>query len=174
MIYLSLFLVFFKIGLFNFGGGYAMISFLQNETVLNHSWLTASEFTDIVAISQMTPGPLGVNLATYAGYVVSGNILGAAIATFALCLPSFLLMLFLSSWLQKHHSSNAVQDAFSVLKPAVCGLIAAAAIMLCGNGNIQDWRGIVIFALSFIAIMFFKAKPALVMAVAGSMGLVIF
>ena len=174
MVYLSLFMVFFKIGLFNFGGGYAMISFLQNETVLRHSWLTASEFTDIVAISQMTPGPLGVNLATYAGYVVSGNVFGAALATFALCLPSFLLMLFLSSWLQQHHSSRSVQDAFSALKPAVCGLIAAAAIMLCGNGNIRDWRGIIIFLLSFIAIMFFKAKPALVMAAAGGMGLVLF
>ena len=93
MIYLQLFFTFFVIGLFTFGGGYAMLSLIQNEVVVNHAWITAQEFTDMVAISQMTPGPIGINSATYVGYAVSGNIFGSLTATFAVCLPSFLIIL---------------------------------------------------------------------------------
>lgn len=174
MIYLKLCLVFLKIGLFNFGGGYAMISFIQNEVVVRNSWLTASEFTDIVAVSQMTPGPLGINMATYTGYSVSGNIWGAALSTFCLCLPSFAMMLFLSRWLIRNHSSDEVRQVFSVLKPAVAGLIAAAALLMCNRDNFTDWRGVLIFAASFIALYRYKISPLKIIAASGCLGLVLF
>ena len=90
-IYIELFLTFFIIGMFTIGGGYAMLSLIQNEVVVNHAWVTAQEFTDMVAISQMTPGPIGINSATYIGYAVSGNIFGSIVATTAVMLPSFLI-----------------------------------------------------------------------------------
>ena len=93
MIYAQLFFTFFVIGLFTFGGGYAMLSLIQNEVVVNHAWITAQEFTDMVAISQMTPGPIGINSATYVGYAVTGNIFGSLVATIAVSLPSFIIIL---------------------------------------------------------------------------------
>lgn len=95
MLYLNLFYTFFKIGLFGFGGGYAMLSMIQGEVVTRHGWLTPQEFTDIVAISQMTPGPIGINSATYIGYTATGSVWGSVLATLALVLPSFIIMLIL-------------------------------------------------------------------------------
>ena len=104
MLYLELFLTFFQIGLFGFGGGYAMLSMIQGEVVTSHGWLSSAEFTDIVAISQMTPGPIGINSATYVGYTAANNagysqvwgILGSKTATFAVVLPSLILMIAIS------------------------------------------------------------------------------
>ena len=101
MVYLQLFYTFFKIGLFGFGGGAAMLSLIQFEIVENHAWITASEFTNMVAVSQITPGPIGINCATYAGYLATGNVLGSAIATFALVLPSFIIMMILYKLMSK-------------------------------------------------------------------------
>ncbi len=174
MLYLKLCFVFLKIGLFNFGGGYAMISFIQNEVVAKNAWLTASEFTDIVAVSQMTPGPLGINMATYAGYAVSGNIFGSALATFCLCLPSFLLMLFFSRWLVRHHSDNSLKQIFSVLKPATVGLIAAAALVLCNADNFTGWKSLLVFTASFLALYRYKVSPLKIIAASGALGLLLF
>ena len=105
MIYLQLFYTFFKIGLFGFGGGYAMLSMIQGEVVTRYGWVSSQEFTDIVAISQMTPGPIGINAATYVGFTSTGSIWGSVIATFAVVLPSFILMLTISKFFlryQKH------------------------------------------------------------------------
>ena len=105
IVYLNLFLTYLKIGLFGFGGGYAMLSLIQHEAVEvvhwgeESPWISPTEFTDIVAISQMTPGPIGINSATYIGYTVTGNIWGSVIATFAVCLPSFLLVLMVSRFI---------------------------------------------------------------------------
>jgi chromate transporter len=96
MIYWQLLVSYIKIGLFGFGGGYAMLSLVRHEIVENHHWLTDAEFTDIVAISQMTPGPIGINSATYIGYTVTGSVWGSAVATFAVCLPSFVIVLLIS------------------------------------------------------------------------------
>ena len=93
MIYLQLFLSYLKIGFFGFGGGYAMISLIYNEVVVQNGWLTAEELADVAAISQMTPGPIAINCATYVGYTVTGNALGSLLATIAVCLPSLTLML---------------------------------------------------------------------------------
>ena len=113
MVFLQLFYTFFKIGLFGFGGGYAMLSMIQGEVVTRYGWLTAQEFTDIVAISQMTPGPIGINSATYVGYTTiadcygtSYGILGSIIATFAVVLPSFLLMLTISKFFLKYQKTS--------------------------------------------------------------------
>ena len=100
MIYLQLFLSYLKIGFFGFGGGYAMLSLIQNEIVEQRGWITASEFADIVAVSQMTPGPIAINSATYIGYSVAG-VCGSVVATFAVCLPALTLMLLITRFFLK-------------------------------------------------------------------------
>ena len=135
MIFLQLFVTFFSIGLFGFGGGYGMLSIIQNQVVTKHGWLTMGEFTDIVAISQITPGPIGINSATYCGYTAVHNagmsnmmaILGSVTATFALILPSLILMIIITRLLMKYFNSSVVQNIFSGLRPAVVGLLLAAA-----------------------------------------------
>ena len=124
MIFLQLFYTFFKIGLFGFGGGYAMLSMIQGEVVTRHDWLSSSEFTDIVAISQMTPGPIGINSATYVGYTAVVNagyshaigILGSAIATCSVVLPSFILMIIISKFFLKYQKHPSVAAVFSGLR----------------------------------------------------------
>ena len=138
MIYLYLFITFFEIGLFGFGGGYGMLSLIQHETVEHWHWLTSSQFTDIVAVSQMTPGPIGINSATYCGYSAVINdggsvpmaVLGSAVATFALVLPSLVLMILISKMFLKYMHTDAVQSVFAGLRPAVVGLLAAATLLL--------------------------------------------
>ena len=138
-IYIQLFLSFFKIGLFGFGGGYAIISLIQHEIEV-HGWMTQSEFTDIIAISQMTPGPIGINSATYVGYTASGTVLGSIIATFAIVLPSFLIMLTLVRFFFALQGNKYLEWAFLGLRPAVIGLIGAAAILLMNRDNFIDYK----------------------------------
>ena len=163
MIYVRLFYTFFKIGLFNFGGGYAMISFIQNEVVFKRGWLSATQFTDIVAVSQVTPGPVGINMATYTGYTSAGDVWGAVIATLAVCLPSFLLILLLGKWLLKNQHTPRVQGVFAVLRPAVVGLIAAAALVLCNAANFSDVKSIFFFLAAFVLVLSRKAGPVTVL-----------
>lgn len=174
MIYLKLFLTFFKIGLFNFGGGYAMISFIQNEVVFKNAWLTTSEFTDVVAVSQVTPGPVGINLATYTGYTAAGDAWGSAVATFAVCLPSFLLMLLASRYFLKHQHARPVESVFSGLRPAVVGLIAAAALVLCNTENFVDWKSVLLFLSAFLAVWKFKVGPIAAISCAGALGFLLY
>ena len=137
LLLLQLFWTFFLIGLFGFGGGYAMISMIQGEVVAHYHWMTMGQFTDIVAISQSTPGPIGINSATYVGYTALVNagyspawgILGSFLATFAVVLPSFVLMFLISKFLMKHRNHPSVENVFNALRPAVVGLIEAAALI---------------------------------------------
>ncbi len=146
MIFLELFYTFFIIGLFGFGGGYGMLSLIQTETVIHHQWLSSAEFTNIVAISQMTPGPIGINAATYCGYTAAHNagfntwmaMLGSATATFALVLPSLILMILISKMFMKYMNTSAVQNVFAGLRPAVVGLLAAAALLLMTEENFSS------------------------------------
>lgn len=125
MIFLQLFWTFFKIGLFGFGGGYGMLSLIQMETVRHHHWLSSADFTNIVAISQMTPGPVGINSATYCGYTAVHNagmgstlaVLGSFCSTFALVLPSFVLMIVISKMFMKYMKTKAVQHVFWACAP---------------------------------------------------------
>ncbi len=121
MIYWQLLLVYLKIGIFGFGGGYAMLSLIQYEVVDKYHWLTLQEFTDVVAISQMTPGPIGINSATYIGYTATGSVWGSVIATFAVCFPPFLLVLFISYFFAKFKNNKYVEAAFTGLRPMTSG-----------------------------------------------------
>ncbi len=190
MIYLSLFITFFKIGFFGFGGGYAMLSLIQNEVVEKHSWISASEFTDIVAISQMTPGPIGINSATYVGYTaVVGTgvphymgILGAIVATGAIILPAFLLMLTVSQILIRYKNNSIIDSIFHMLRPAVVGLLAAAALMLITpenfgtptTNNQQFIISLILFIITFIAVKSYKVNPILMILISGFLGGIIY
>lgn len=155
MLYLQLFYTFFKIGLFGFGGGYAMLSMIQGEVVTRYGWLTPQEFTDIIAISQMTPGPIGINSATYVGFTATGSIWGSFLATFAVVLPSFILMLTISRFFLKYQKPPLVEAVFSGLRPAVVGLLASAALVLMNTENFgsptEDTYSFIISCLLFLA-----------------------
>ncbi len=172
MIYWKLFFTFFKIGLFNFGGGYAMISFLQNEVVYKQTWLSTAEFTDIVAISQVTPGPVGINLATYTGYAASGSVWGSLIATVAVCLPSFVLLVLAGKYV--FATRNTYPAAWRMLRLAVIGLIAAAALTLCNAENFVDYKSALLCLIAFLAVWKWKRGPIWVLIVSGLAGLLLY
>ena len=184
MIFIQLFLVFFQIGLFGFGGGYAMLSMIQGEVVTKYGWISAQEFTDIVAISQMTPGPIGINAATYVGYsATGGTVIGSIIATFAVVLPSFILMILISKFFLKHSHHPAVEAVFSGLRPAVVGLLAAAALVLMNKENFsspsEDQYAFTVSIVLFIAAFFFskskyKINPILLIVLCGIAGLILY
>lgn len=187
ILFLQLFWVFFIIGLFTFGGGYAMLSLIQTQVVVSHNWLTESAFTDIVAISQMTPGPIGINCATYVGYEVAG-ILGSMTATLAVMLPSFLIVLTLVKFYTKFKDNKVFEGVMSWLRPAVVGLIGAAALILMfkvnWNGavpglsvvkeNFSDWTSWILFAAAVVASLFFKIGPIPIIIAGGLLGLLIY
>ena len=174
MIYLQLFYTFFIIGLFTFGGGYAMLSLIQNEVVVNHSWVTAQQFTDMVAISQMTPGPIGINSATYVGYAVTGNIFGSIVATFAVTLPSFIIILSLCRIYARFKESNIFASLMKSLRPVVIGMIGAAAGILVTKDNFIDWTSWILFVGAFIASQWLKMNPILVIILGGVIGYIIY
>ena len=132
--YLKLIWAYLKIGLFGFGGGYAMLSLIQRE-VVDSGWISSQMFTDIVAISQMTPGPIGINSATYIGYVVSGSVLGSLVTTLTVVLPPFILTLIAAHYIERHRQSPFIKGAFMGLRPVVVGLIASAALLLMNSEN---------------------------------------
>ncbi|WP_077153492.1 chromate transporter [Bacteroides bouchesdurhonensis] len=182
MIYIQLFYTFFKIGLFGFGGGYAMLSMIQGEVVTRYEWLSSQEFTDIVAISQMTPGPIGINAATYVGFTATGSIWGSIIATFAVILPSFILMLTISKFFLKYQKHPVVESIFNGLRPAVVGLLASAALVLMNTENFgsptQDTYSfiisIIIFLVTFVGTRKYKANPILMIIACGIAGLLLY
>lgn len=181
IVYLSLFLTYLKIGLFGFGGGYAMLSLIQHETVEvvhwgeSTPWLSQAEFTDIVAISQMTPGPIGINSATYIGYSVTGNVWGSIIATIAVCMPSFLLVLLVGRLILRNKENPIIKSIFKGLRPVVVGLIASAALLLMNRQNFTDntWS-ILIAIISFALTYFTKIHPIFVIILAGIAGHIIY
>ena len=173
MVYLQLFISFFKIGVFAFGGGYAIITLIQHE-IITHGWMTQSELTDIIAISQMTPGPIGINSATYVGYVASGNIWGAVVATFAITLPSFLIMIAITRFFIVMQKNRYMQYALQGLRPMVVGMIAAAAILLMNKENFIDYKSYILFVLAFVASLFFRVHPILIIIGAGVLGFVLY
>ena len=186
VLYLKLFWTFFKIGLFGFGGGYGMLSLIQNEVVENHQWISNSEFTDIVAVSQMTPGPIGINSATYVGYKAIENacmtrtqaVCGSLIASFSVMLPSFILMLLISAFFMHYKNHKSVQTVLKWLRPVVVGMLAAAVLLLLNEenlgtfsaANLQLYISIGLFLLSFVATYFWKIGPIKVILLAGLFG----
>lgn len=189
MIFLYLFITFFQIGLFGFGGGYGMLSLIQGEVVHHWHWMTTSEFTDIVAVSQMTPGPIGINSATYCGYTAVHNagmsegmaVLGSCVATFALVLPSLILMIVIAKLFIKYMKHPKVQAVFAGLRPAVVGLLAAATLLLCTKENFstpgenpwQFWISVFLFLATFIGTKVFKVNPIKMIVMCGFAGLLL-
>lgn len=182
MIFAELFITFFIIGMFTIGGGYAMLSLIQNEVVTVHGWIDYGTFTDIVAISQMTPGPIGINSATYIGYQVLANsgaseltcILGSFTATFAVVLPSFIIVLALCKVYEKWKDHYMFKGVMSGLKPATLGLIGTAALSLATPENFIDWKSFVICILAFIALYFKKIGPFAIIGLGALVGLIIY
>ena len=187
---------FFVIGAFTFGGGYAMLSLIQNQVVVEHPWISESAFTDIVAISQMTPGPIGINSATYVGYNVlysaTGSqvlgVCGSLTATLALILPSFLIMLLIVRFYLRFRSSRLYAGTMDWLKPAVVGLIGAAAVILIWkttwtgfmpsvqvvSENFPDWKSWVLLASAFIASYWGKVNPIYLILAGAALGLLLY
>ena len=182
MLYLQLFYTFFKIGLFGFGGGYAMLSMIQGEVVTRYGWLTSQEFTDIVAISQMTPGPIGINSATYVGFTATGSVWGSIIAPLAVVLPSFILMLAISKFFLKYQKHPVVEAVFSGLRPAVVGLLASAALVLMNAENFSSPKedmysfiiSCLIFLVAFVGTRKYKINPILMIVACGIAGLILY
>ena len=170
MLYLQLFISFFKIGLFGFGGGYAILSLIQNEVVERYGWMTAQEFTDMVAISQMTPGPIGINAATYVGYTTTGSALGSLLTTFAIILPSLIIMLSLCRIYFRFKDNIYVQGVLQGLKYVVVGLIAAAALLLMTPDNFIDHWSLLLFLLVIAGTLLFRLHPILLICLSGIAG----
>ena len=187
---------FFLIGAFTIGGGYAMLSLIQNQVVVEHAWISESTFTDIVAVSQMTPGPVGINSATYVGYTVlqdaTGSawmgVLGSMTATFALILPSFLIMLLIVHFYLKFRSSTLYAGTMSFVKPVVAGLIGAAALILIvsttwSDGvpsfqlvreNFRDWKSWVLLGGAFVAGYWGKVNPIWLILAGAVLGIILY
>ncbi len=189
MIFLQLFITFFEIGLFGFGGGYAMISLIQAQVVTHYHWLSISEFTNIIAVSQMTPGPIGINSATYCGYTAvrdagdgtTMGMAGSAISTVALVLPSLILMILISKMFMKYMHTVVVENIFSGLRPAIVGLIAAATLLLMNSENFSSpsinpwtfWISIYLFIATFLGVKTFKINPIRMIVYVGIAGLLL-
>lgn len=183
----KLFVTFFKIGAFGFGGGYGMISMIQFDVVDSRKWMSSTEFADILAVSQMTPGPISINCATYVGYTAShslastseisnllsptcAGIIGSCFATFALCLPTIIMMVGVVLWLFKNKDNKFVKYALSSLKPVVVGLIFSAGVLMMNGENFIDWISVVICASVFVATYFFKLNPIYLIIFCGAFG----
>ena len=176
--YLRLIWAYLKIGLFGFGGGYAMLSLIERE-VVQSGWISSQMFTDIVAVSQMTPGPIGINSATYIGYVVTGSVWGSIVATLTVVIPPFILTLLASHYITNHKESVLIQGAFKGLRPVVVGLIASAALLLMNSENFgydisQRLISIALCVASFCVVFFTRIHPIVVIILDGIAGLLIY
>jgi chromate transporter len=191
-LYLELFITFFKIGLFTIGGGYAMIPLIQQE-VIRHGWLTFQETVDIIAISEMTPGPFAVNAATFAG-IKAGGIIGATSATLGVIFPSFIIVIIIAKYSTRFKDEPIVQSALYGLRPAVVGLIASAAFLVArssllniqSNGGNQifstvnniieliNWKGVLIFVVTMVSSIKYKVHPILLIVISGVLGIILY
>ena len=187
---------FFIIGAFTIGGGYAMLSLIQNQVVVEHPWISEATFTDIVAVSQMTPGPVGINSATYVGYDVLYNatgsqllgVCGSLTATLALMIPSFIIMLLIVKFYVKFRSSKLYAGTMDWLKPCVVGLIGAAAVILIlkttwtgcmptvqvVSDNFPDWKSWVLLGGAFAASYWGKVNPIYVILAGAVLGIILY
>jgi len=175
MIILKLFLEFFKVGLFTFGGGYAMVPLIQKDIVGGYHWLTMEQFTNIVAIAEMTPGPIAVNSATFVGYKLA-KFWGALVSTIGVVLPSFLVIWAIASVFLSFQDNPIVQAAFRGLRPAVLGMIIVAAISVSSVSNIATtgFKSILVVLGVILGVVIFKVHPILVFILSGVIGILFF
>lgn len=172
MVYIKLFISFLKIGAFSFGGGYAMLPLIQEEIITKNGWLSLKEFIDVLAISQMTPGPIAINSATFLGYKI-GGILGAVVSTLAVVTPSLVIILLIAHFLKKFKESKYINCFFKGLRPVIIGLIASAAILVAKK-TIIDVKSLIITLAIFYLITYKKLHPILCIVIAGGLGVVLY
>ena len=182
MIYLQLFLSFLQVGMFSFGGGYAAMPLIQGQVVTGHHWLSMSEFTDLITISQMTPGPIAVNSATFVGIKIAG-IPGAFAATFGCILPPCIIVTILAKLYLKYRNMTMMQEVLHSLRPAVVAMIGAAGISILatafwGSEEIitfvgTKWSLVIIFFICLVLLRMVKMNPIWVMLLAGVMKVVV-
>jgi chromate transporter len=184
MIHLQLFWVFCQIGLFTIGGGYATLPMIQTRIVNDYGWITVTEFTDILTISQMTPGPIGINAATFVGTKV-GGLLGSVIATVGVVTPSFIIVFALAFLYKKYNKLPIIQNILAALRPASVGLIAASGLSIAiltfwgenatlANAAQVSIPAVALFAAGFVVMRKFKLNQIYVMLGAGAIGLVLY
>lgn len=184
MIYLELFWSFFQVGLFSIGGGYAAMPLIQAQVVDQHGWLSLSEFIDVITISQMTPGPIGINSATFVGIKIAG-IGGALVATLGCVLPSCIIVLTLAHFYFKYQNLTAVRGILNGLRPAVVAMIASAGLSILLNASFfggvfpssladVSWIGICLFLAAFVVLRKWKPNPIWVMLGCGILGMFLF
>lgn len=169
MIYWLLFFEFFKIGLFAIGGGMVTIPFLFDLTK-KYDWFSAAELTDMIAVSQSTPGPVGVNMATYAGFQTAG-ISGGIIATFGLVLPSVVIVIWLSKLLSHYAENQFVKEIMAAVRPAVAALILLAGVELF-KLSVTTWYVAAFVAGFFLLVHFYKKSPIFYILLAAVLGVV--
>ena len=177
MTLVELFVSYLKIGFFGFGGGYAMLSLIHSEVVVSHGWLTNGEFSDIVAISQMTPGPIAINSATYIGYEVAG-VLGSVVATVAVCLPALTIMMLITRFFLRLRDNRYVRGVVMGMRPVVVGMIASAALLLIfphsadGRSFIDGWSWAIFIGVMIASVK--KVNPILLIVLSAVVGVVIY
>lgn len=189
MIFLQLFFSFFLIGVFGFGGEYAVLSLIQTQVVVSHHWLTSAQFANIVAVSQLAPGPISLNAAAHSGYTavqnagmgVLASAMGGVVSLVAICLPAILLVLFAGRFMRKYARATVTQSVLIGLRPVVVGLAGASALLLFNADNFaslssnpwQFWISIFIFSFTFIGTMWLKINPIRMIIYAAIAGLVL-
>lgn len=182
MIFLKLMWVFLKIGALGFGGGYAMLSLIQDEVVTQNQWITREEFTDLVAISQTTPGPIGINMATYVGYNAIENagyatpiaLLGAALATLMVCLPAFIMIVFISYSYSRFEENRYFRGILDGIRPLSIALIGFAAYSLMTPDNFIDYASPLIFLGTLFLALRYKLHPVLLLAAVALLGILLY
>ena len=173
----TLFVSYLKIGFFGFGGGYAMLSLIHSEVVVRNQWLTNGEFSDIVAISQMTPGPIAINSATYIGYEVAG-FWGSVVATVAVCLPALTIMMLITRFFLRLRDNRYVQGVVMGMRPVVVGMIASAALLLIfphsedGRSFIDGWSWVIFIGVLLASVK--RVNPILLIVLSAVAGVVIY
>lgn len=185
MIYWKLLWSFLQVGLFSFGGGYGILPVIQQQVVNQNHWLTLKEFTDVVTISQMTPGPIALNASTFVGMKMSG-ILGAIVATFGCAFPTAVLALIVGHYYYKYRDMTLVKGIFEGLRPAIVSLIASAgmSILFLSLFNTEvftvgvlshvDWKAVVMFVISLFILRKWKTNPIYIMIGSGAVGAVVY
>lgn len=181
MIYLQLFQTFFTVGLFGFGGGYGATALMQDLIVTQRGWLTMKEFADVITVSEMTPGPMGINIASFVGVQVAG-IPGTLVSTLSYVFPSAIIVMILAKVYMKYRKLKAVQDVLKGLQPAVCALIISAAVRLLNNavwgGRIQmgntNWTAAIMCAVLLVLLRLKKIAPIPAIFASGLVGAVIY
>ncbi len=183
MIYLELFLAFLQIGLFSFGGGYASMPLIQAQIVDKYGWLTQGEFVDVISISQMTPGPIAINSATFVGQRVAG-LPGALVATIGCVLPSCVIVLLIARLYYKHQNLSLVQGTLEGLRPAVVALVAAAGVSILSlcfwpagfSLSLEglDWMALALCGVCLLLLRLLRRGPILVMLGAGALGMLLY